>query len=25
LLTFRLKTPTPEDESEASNGFAPEV
>src|SRR5919112_1649504 len=25
LLAFRLKTPTPEDESEASNGFAPEV
>ena len=25
LLAFRLKTPTPEDESEVSNGFAPEV
>jgi Major Facilitator Superfamily len=25
LLAFRLKTPTPEYESEASNGFAPEV
>src|ERR687894_1041087 len=25
LLAFRLKTPRPEDESEVSNGFAPEV
>jgi hypothetical protein len=25
LLSLRLKTPTPEDESEVSNGFAPEV
>jgi MFS family permease len=25
LLAFRLETPTPEDESEVSNGFAPEV
>ena len=25
LLAFRLKTPTPEEESEVSNGFAPEV
>jgi hypothetical protein len=25
FLTFRLKPPTPEEESEVSNGFAPEV
>jgi hypothetical protein len=25
LLAFRLKTPTPKDESEVSDGFAPEV